>query len=142
MNIKEIKSEILGESYYEINHPTGLKIFVMPKENYSSAYAIFGTKYGSIDTRFKRSDSETFTEVPEGIAHFLEHKLFESEELDAFELFQKTGASANAYTSFEKVICVYGFSHFGTDDAMVVCFPMLLSITLLQKDHFIKCICN
>ena len=74
----------------------------MPKENYSSTYAIFGTNYGSIDTKFKRSDKDEWTVVPEGIAHFLEHKLFESEDLDAFERFAKTGASANAYTSFER----------------------------------------
>ena len=107
MDIKEIKSEILEEKYFEINHPSGLKIFVMPKENYSSAYAIFGTQYGSIDTRFRRSDSDEWTEVPEGIAHFLEHKLFESEELGAFERYAKTGASANAYTSFDKTCYLF-----------------------------------
>ncbi|MBR1763603.1 MAG: insulinase family protein [Eubacterium sp.] len=107
MDIKEIKSEILEEKYFEINHPSGLKIFVMPKENYSSAYAVFGTNYGSIDTRFKRSDSEEWTQVPEGIAHFLEHKLFESEELGAFERYAKTGASANAYTSFDKTCYLF-----------------------------------
>ncbi|MBR3737784.1 MAG: insulinase family protein [Eubacterium sp.] len=107
MDIKEIKSEILEEKYFEINHPSGLKIFVMPKENYSSAYAVFGTNYGSIDTRFKRSDSEEWTEVPEGIAHVLEHKLFESEELGAFERYAKTGASANAYTSFDKTCYLF-----------------------------------
>ena len=77
MAVKEVKSPILGEKYYEIDHKSGLKIYVMPRENYSSAYAIFGTKYGSVDTRFRRSDCKEFTEVPEGIAHFLEHKLFE-----------------------------------------------------------------
>ncbi len=105
--MKTVKSEILKEQYYEIDHPTGLKIYVMPKENYSSTYAIFGTKYGSIDTRFKRSDSDEWTEVPEGIAHFLEHKLFESEDLDAFERYAKTGASANAYTSFDKTCYLF-----------------------------------
>lgn len=105
--MKEIKSAALGEAYYEIDHKSGLKIFVMPKENYSSAYAVFGTKYGSIDNRFKRSDADTFTDVPEGIAHFLEHKLFESEELDAFQRFAQTGASANAYTSFDKTCYLF-----------------------------------
>lgn len=105
--MKEIKSSALGERYYEIDHKSGLKIFVMPKENYSSAYAVFGTKYGSIDTRFKRSDSEEWTSVPEGIAHFLEHKLFESEDLDAFARYAKTGASANAYTSFDKTCYLF-----------------------------------
>lgn len=105
--MKEIKSEALGEKYYEIDHKSGLKIYVMPKENYSSAYAIFGTKYGSIDTMFKRSDSDSKTVVPEGIAHFLEHKLFESEELDAFARYAKTGASANAYTSFDRTCYLF-----------------------------------
>ena len=105
--MKEIKSEILGEKYFEIDHKSGLKIFVMPKENYSSSYAVFGTKYGSIDTKFKRSDSDEWITVPEGIAHFLEHKLFESEDLDAFARYAKTGASANAYTSFDKTCYLF-----------------------------------
>lgn len=105
--MKEIKSEILGEKYFEIDHKSGLKIFVMPKENYSSSYAVFGTKYGSIDTKFKRSDSDEWITVPEGVAHFLEHKLFESEDLDAFARYAKTGASANAYTSFDKTCYLF-----------------------------------
>lgn len=105
--MKEIKSAALGEKYYEIDHKSGLRIYVMPKEGYSSAYAVFGTKYGSIDTKFKRSDSDEWTVVPEGIAHFLEHKLFESEELDAFARYAKTGASANAYTSFDKTCYLF-----------------------------------
>ena len=106
-NIKEIKNEMLGERYFEIDHKSGLKIFVYPKENYASTYAIFGTKYGSIDTCFKLEGENEFTEVPEGIAHFLEHKLFESEELDAFARYAKTGASANAYTSFDKTCYLF-----------------------------------
>ena len=101
MNIKEVRNELLNEKYYDIDHPSGLKILVMHKENYSSTYAIFATKYGSIDTMIQMSDG-SFKEIPEGTAHFLEHKLFESEDLDAFERFAKTGASANAYTSFER----------------------------------------
>ncbi len=106
MNIKEVRNELLNEKYYDIDHPSGLKILVMPKENYSSTYAIFATKYGSIDTMIQMSDG-SFKEIPEGTAHFLEHKLFESEDLDAFERFAKTGASANAYTSFEKTCYLF-----------------------------------
>ena len=80
--INEVVSERLGEKYYEIEHDSGLKMLVYPKENYASAYVIFGTKYGSIDTQFKLAEDSDYTVVPEGIAHFLEHKLFESEELD------------------------------------------------------------
>ena len=85
MEIKEIRNELLGEKYYKINHTSGLTIYVFPKENYSTTYAVFGTKYGSIDTVFRKPGEEKYTEIPEGIAHFLEHKLFESEELDAFQ---------------------------------------------------------
>jgi len=102
-----IKNEILDEGYYSINHKSGLKIFVYPKKDYAQTYAVFGTKYGSIDTRFKRSDKKDFIEIPEGTAHFLEHKLFESEELDAFQRYAKTGASANAYTSFDRTCYLF-----------------------------------
>lgn len=104
---KLIKSDILKEEYYEINHKSGLKILVLPKKNYKSTYAVFGTKYGSIDNRFRRKGSDDFITVPEGIAHFLEHKLFESEELDAFTRYAETGASANAYTSFDKTCYLF-----------------------------------
>lgn len=106
MNITEIKSERAGDSYYKINHPTGLTIYVYPKEGYKSAYAIFGTKYGSVNTCFSVDDKEKIT-VPDGIAHYLEHKLFESEDGDAFARYAKTGASANAYTSFEKTCYLF-----------------------------------
>ena len=101
------ESKELRERLYEIDHSSGLKIFVMPKANYKSTYAVFGTKYGSIDTCFTRSAQKEYTRVPEGIAHFLEHKLFESEELDAFTRYAETGASANAFTSFDKTCYLF-----------------------------------
>ncbi|MBR5827114.1 MAG: insulinase family protein [Clostridia bacterium] len=104
---KLIKNELLGEEYYEIDHASGLKIFVMEKPDYSGTFAMFGTKYGSVDTCFRIKGEESYTSVPEGIAHFLEHKLFESEELDAFERFAKTGASANAFTSFDRTCYLF-----------------------------------
>lgn len=98
--INEIKNELLDEKCFHIVHPTGLNIYVMPKPGYSGAYAVFGTNYGSIDTKILTEDG-TVADIPEGTAHFLEHKLFESEDLDAFARYAKTGASANAYTSFD-----------------------------------------
>ncbi|MED9968392.1 MAG: pitrilysin family protein [Ruminococcus sp.] len=106
MNITEIKSQRAGDSYYKIDHPSGLTVFVYPKEGYNSAYAIIGTKYGSVNTCFSLDGGEKIT-VPDGIAHYLEHKLFESEDGDAFARYAKTGASANAYTSFEKTCYLF-----------------------------------
>ncbi len=99
--IREISSERAGEHYYEIQHPSGLRIFLYPKEKNNSTYAIFGTKYGSIDNCFQATGDAEPRRVPNGIAHYLEHKLFESEDGDAFARYAKTGASANAYTSFD-----------------------------------------
>ncbi len=106
MNIKEIKSEALNEKYYKINHDSGLTIYVYEKEGYSSTYAIFGTRYGSINNTFKVDNGDTIA-VPDGIAHYLEHKLFESEDGDAFSRYAKTGANANAYTSFDKTCYLF-----------------------------------
>ncbi|MBQ7580704.1 MAG: insulinase family protein [Clostridia bacterium] len=105
--IEKIENSLLGEYYFRVEHKSGLTVLVMPKEGYSSTYALFGTKYGSIDNCFKVSGDESPTRVPEGIAHFLEHKLFESEDLDAFERYAKTGASANAYTSFDRTCYLF-----------------------------------
>lgn len=102
-----IASDALQESYTLYRHKSGLGILLYPMQGYSSAYAIFGTHYGSIDTMFKTQKEDSFVTVPEGVAHFLEHKLFESEEGDAFARFAKTGASANAYTSFEKTCYLF-----------------------------------
>lgn len=102
-----IKNELLNEQYYEIDHKSGLKIFVMEKPEYSGAFAMFGTKYGSVDTCFRIRGQEDYVSVPEGIAHFLEHKLFESEELDAFQRFNETGANANAFTSFDRTCYIF-----------------------------------
>lgn len=106
MKFKKFTDKKLGETVYCGKHPSGLEIRVLSKEGYDSAYAVFGVKYGSIDTAVKNSSGE-FETIPEGTAHFLEHKLFESEDLNAFERFAKTGASANAYTSFEKTAYLF-----------------------------------
>ncbi|MDD6021477.1 MAG: pitrilysin family protein [Oscillospiraceae bacterium] len=106
MDIKTVSNGFLSETYYKVEHDSGLTIYIMPKKNYKTCYAVFGTNYGSVDTTFCRK-GEKLTKVPEGIAHFLEHKLFESEELDAFERYAKTGANANAFTSFDRTCYLF-----------------------------------
>ena len=107
MEKKIIKNERTGEQYTYVKHPTGLDIFIWKMENYSTTHALFGTKYGSINTKFKTKDEPDFITVPNGIAHYLEHKLFENEDCDVFSLYAKTGASANAYTSFDKTCYLF-----------------------------------
>lgn len=105
MQIKEVSSKLLNEKYYEFDHSSGLKVFVWPKEGYNSTYAIIGTPFGSIYNHFTVNGKEV--RVPDGIAHYLEHKLFESEDGDAFTLYASTGANANAYTSFDKTCYLF-----------------------------------
>ena len=93
------ENQMLGEKNYSFKHKSGLEVVVFPKKM-TTSYAILATRYGAVDNKFKLDTDSEFTCVPDGIAHFLEHKLFECEGgIDAFELFAKTGASANAYTS-------------------------------------------
>lgn len=107
MEKKIVRNERTGEQYTYVKHPTGLDIFIWKMEDYSTTHALFGTKYGSINTKFKTKDEPDFITVPNGIAHYLEHKLFENEDCDVFSLYAKTGASANAYTSFDKTAYLF-----------------------------------
>lgn len=108
MNKEIVKSERFGEEYSLIHHPSGLDILIWKMENYSTTEALFATRYGSVNTCFKTAKTGDFIEVPEGIAHYLEHKLFENEDTDVFDLYAATGANANAFTTFDET--AYTFS--------------------------------
>ena len=124
-----ITSKRFGEKYTHVKHPSGLDIFIWKLKGFSTVDAHFGTKYGSINTRFKTADDEDFVDVPEGIAHFLEHKLFENEDCNVFDLYAKTGAMANAFTSFDMTVYLYRCS-----DKYLESLEILLSF--VQKPYF------
>lgn len=107
--IKKVTCEAAGESCTVAVHSSGLKVYISEKPDFSVNYAVFGTHYGSVDTEFALDDAP-MQRVPEGIAHFLEHKLFEGEDGDAFEKYAVTGASANAYTSFDRTCYLFSCS--------------------------------
>ena len=101
-----IENKRLGEGYYKEILDNGLTVFVYPMMQKSSVYAMLSSPVGSSTLGFTVNGEEV--NVPQGIAHFLEHKMFENEDgIDAFELFAKTGASANAYTSFDKTCYLF-----------------------------------
>ena len=108
MNKQIYKSSLLSEQYTKYIHPSGLEIYIFPKK-LTTFYAIFGVKYGSIHSSFaSKSAPESIITVPDGIAHFLEHKLFANEDgSDSFERFTELGADANAYTSFNKTAYLF-----------------------------------
>ncbi len=109
MNKTIKQSQLLNKKYCVVKHSSGLKIVLYSMKGFSSYYALFGTKYGSVDTSFVNENNEK-VELPEGIAHFLEHKLFESEDGDAFAKYAKTGAYSNAFTSFDRTCYLFSCS--------------------------------
>lgn len=124
-----IRSPQTGDQYTHIHHKSGLDILVCEMEGFSTTEAMFGTKYGSINTQFKTAADTDYCTVPEGIAHFLEHKLFENEDCDVFNLYAKTGANANAFTSFDKT-CYF----FSCSDHFKASLEILLSF--VQSPYF------
>ena len=123
MNREIIRSEKLGEQYVKIKHSSGLTMLLCPMEGYSTTYAMFTTKYGSVDTCFKTNLEPDYFEIPAGTAHYLEHKMFESEEGDAFAKFAQLGASPNAFTSFDKTSYLFACS-----DNVKECLETLLEM--------------
>ena len=96
----------LGEKIYEDTLPNGLRIKVVPKRGFARSYAFFATDYGSMDTRF-RLDGKDYVS-PDGVAHYLEHKMFDMPDGNALQKMSQTGASPNAFTSYN--ITAYHFS--------------------------------
>lgn len=97
----------LKETVYSETLPNGLRILLLPKREMSQTFGIFTTDYGSIDQTFIPINQQELITVPDGIAHFLEHKLFEKEDHDVFQEFTQRGASANAFTSFTKTAYLF-----------------------------------
>ncbi|MCR8848709.1 insulinase family protein [Rossellomorea sp. SC111] len=105
--MKKISFDQLQENLYYEKMSNGLDVYILPKKGFNKTYATFTTKYGSIDNHFVPLDEDEFVKVPDGIAHFLEHKLFEKEDGDVFQQFSRQGASANAFTSFTRTAYLF-----------------------------------
>lgn len=99
--------ENISETLYTKKLSNGLTVFLLPKKAMSKTYGLFTTNYGSIDRTFTPIGEQNMITVPDGIAHFLEHKLFEKKDRDVFTDFLKQGASPNAYTSFTKTAYLF-----------------------------------
>jgi predicted Zn-dependent peptidase len=89
------------EELHRFRYPSGFTVYVNRKPGRLRQYASLGVGFGSINVRYRpHGTSDQWREVPPGMAHFLEHKLFSEEGGDAFDRFAALGASANAETSF------------------------------------------
>lgn len=122
-----VNNKIDEKIFYDRSNK-GIKVFFMPKAGFTKKYAVFSTNFGSIDLEFKLDDEET-RRIPEGIAHFLEHKLFEDKEINIFDQFSDYGASVNAFTSFDQTSYL-----FNTVDNFYDCLGLL--VNFVQDPYF------
>src|SRR5690625_7535920 len=108
--MNQLSYDSVKETIYEKKLNNGLHVFLLPKQEVAKTYGIFMTNYGSTDRSFIPIQEEKEITVPDGVAHFLEHKLFEKEDRDVFADFLQQGASPNAYTSFTKTAYLFSRS--------------------------------
>ncbi|GAA0332334.1 pitrilysin family protein [Bacillus carboniphilus] len=105
--MEKIPFEQLQVDLYYEKMENGLDVYILPKKGFNKTYATFTTDYGSIDNHFIPHGKQDYRKVPDGIAHFLEHKMFEKEDGDVFQQFSKQGASANAFTTFTRTAYLF-----------------------------------
>ncbi len=125
--MKETKKEypLFDECMYEFTHPSGLTLQFIPKPGFYKKFAIFSVDFGSVDTRFIAPGESSVTQVPDGMAHFLEHKLFEQAEGNVMDRMVALGASPNAATSFSRT-----YYYFTCTEHFEDCFRLLLHFVL------------
>jgi len=128
MNLRAIENP-MGEDVRIGTHPSGLHVILVPKPDFSKAFGVFTTNFGSIDNRIDDPGGGPSVVVPDGVAHFLEHKLFEDEQGDVSDRFSALGASSNAFTSFAQTSYL-----FSTAQNAGTCLDLLLDF--VQTHYF------
>lgn len=95
--MNQVFYERIGESVYQEKLANGLQVRIVPKPSHARKYAFFSTRYGGMDTRFCLDGK--WLDTPAGIAHYLEHKMFDTKEGNALQELAKNGAEPNAFTA-------------------------------------------
>ena len=112
--------ERIGEEVFHTTLPNGLPVYIVPKKDFLRKYALFATRYGGMDMRFEKDGQ--WLDTPAGIAHYLEHTMFDTEDGNALQELAKNGAEPNAFTS-NAITCYY----FDATDKFYESLEILLS---------------
>ena len=112
--------ERISEEVFHTTLPNGLPVYIVPKKDFLRKYALFATRYGGMDMRFEKDGQ--WLDTPAGIAHYLEHKMFDTEDGNALQELAKNGAEPNAFTS-NAITCYY----FDATDKFYESLEILLS---------------
>lgn len=128
--MEKIKIKVIDEVVYHEKLENGLDVYLYKKPGFQKKTAFFQTKYGSLNNDFVPLGKDKIKSFPLGIAHFLEHKLFESsDDTDVFEAFEKNGAYVNAATSYDKT-----YYYFTTSNYFYESLELLLD--MVQSPYF------
>ena len=111
----------INETLYHEQMDNGLNVYLLKKEGFSKTYGLFATNFGSVDTSFVPLNENEMIKVSDGVAHFLEHKMFEMQDGDASDKFSMLGASTNAFTSSNRTAYL-----FSTGSNEMACTELLL----------------
>ena len=103
-----IENSKVKEKLYIEKLENGLTVMIMPKANIQKKYMIWATNFGSIDNKFIAPNEKEETNIPDGVAHFLEHKMFEQENgTNSLDTLTALGVNANAYTSTDQTCYLF-----------------------------------
>lgn len=105
--MEKIYYKTLKETLYHEKMDNGLEVYLLPKMGFEKTYGLFTTRFGSIDTSFIPLNEDDMIKVEDGIAHFLEHKMFDMKDGDASDKFAQLGANTNAFTSSSRTAYLF-----------------------------------
>jgi predicted Zn-dependent peptidase len=117
---------ILGETLYASRLPSGLMAYVLPRPGFQKRYATLSVRYGSDDSTFVPPGAQEPVTVPDGIAHFLEHKMFDQPYGDASDRFAAIGASSNAFTNHNSTTYLFSATE-GFEEGLDILTDFVLS---------------
>ena len=107
--MKKFENKLIDECMYEEELENGMTIVIIPKHSTNKKYIIWGTKFGSLDNHFIEPTTNREIKVPDGVAHYLEHKMFEQKSgVDSLYTLMALGLDANAYTTNDHTAYLFG----------------------------------
>ncbi|MBI5972351.1 putative Zn-dependent peptidase [Staphylococcus caledonicus] len=125
--------ELIDEKVFEHELSNGLRLFIIPKKGFQKTFVTYTTQFGSLDSTFKPHNEDQLITVPDGVAHFLEHKLFEKDgEEDLFTAFANDNAQVNAFTSFDRTS--YLFSATDNVDSNIIRLLNMVETPYFSKE--------
>lgn len=140
--MEKIYYQTLKETLYHETMENGLEVYILPKAGFEKTYGLFSTRFGSVDTTFVPIGKQEMVKVEDGIAHFLEHKMFDMKDGDASDKFAALGANTNAFTSSSRTAYLFSTtSHEEQCVELLLDFVQSLDITdeSVEKEKGIIC---